>query len=221
MEHVNKEYAAMLHESGLHPYSQCIIASNKENIWNVCTVNEEAYNNIIEPLCDDKFKDFYIEYDDFNVKILDKKLDVISKKEFMDKYYFEDSDRVIKLQFRTPSAFKRQGRYVFMPELELIYQSLMNKYDAASEDEELDSEELLDELVGHSNIIQYNLQSRYYSVGGVRIPSFTGEMTIKINGPQQMANFVNMLCRFGEYSGIGIKTAMGMGSIRIIERGKA
>ena len=35
-----------------------------------------------------------------------------------------------------------------------------------------------------------------------------------------MSKYVKMLVRFGEYSGVGIKTAMGMGAIRIVERGK-
>lgn len=32
-----------------------------------------------------------------------------------------------------------------------------------------------------------------------------------------MANFADVLLQFGTYSGIGIKTALGMGAIRLLE----
>ena len=39
-----------------------------------------------------------------------------------------------------------------------------------------------------------------------------------MTGPQQFVNLMNLLVRIGEYSGVGIKTAMGMGAVEIIER---
>ena len=53
---------------------------------------------------------------------------------------------------------------------------------------------------------------------GVRIPGFQGEVTIKINGPQQMVNMAWMLAEFGTYSGVGIKTSLGMGGMMILEK---
>lgn len=40
-----------------------------------------------------------------------------------------------------------------------------------------------------------------------------GKITIKIRGTQTMTNFANMLFKFGNYSGVGIKTSIGMGAI--------
>ena len=34
-----------------------------------------------------------------------------------------------------------------------------------------------------------------------------------------MADFANLLFRFGTYSGVGIKTALGMGAIKLMEKG--
>ena len=47
-----------------------------------------------------------------------------------------------------------------------------------------------------------------------------GRITLKITGPQQFVNLMHLLIRIGEYAGIGIKTAMGMGAVEIIERKK-
>lgn len=50
MEHVEKEYAAFLHENRLNPYSQCLMQEGNDKIWYVRTMNEEAYEKILLPL---------------------------------------------------------------------------------------------------------------------------------------------------------------------------
>lgn len=39
-----------------------------------------------------------------------------------------------------------------------------------------------------------------------------------IKGPETMARYVRMLAKFGEFSGVGIKTGMGMGAMKYIRR---
>ena len=141
----------------------------------------------------------------------------LESNDFMDQYYFTNANRYIKIQFQTPTAFKRRGEYVFFPDLPLIYQSLMNKYDAASQKETVVNEEVLEQLVQYSKVVQYRLRSCHYSVHGAKIPAFMGEITIRVSGPQAMVNFINMLLHFGEYSGVGIKAAMGMGHLKVLE----
>ena len=53
---------------------------------------------------------------------------------------------------------------------------------------------------------------------GIKIPSFVGEVTIRINGPEQMVNLANMLLKYGQYSSIGIKSAMGMGAVLVEDK---
>ena len=43
-------------------------------------------------------------------------------------------------------------------------------------------------------------------------------LDIKINGTNQIVSLLHMLLAFGEYSGIGIKCALGMGAVAIEER---
>lgn len=96
----------------------------------------------------------------------------------------------------------------------------MNKYDAAVGDNIMWDEETLEQLCENAQIVRYDLKSVSFSLEGVRIPAFVGKITIKINGTKTMADFANMLVEFGTYSGVGIKTALGMGCIRQLkERG--
>jgi len=92
----------------------------------------------------------------------------------------------------------------------------MNKYDAAVRDEGMTDEDTLEQLCENAQIIGYDLKSVNFSLEGVKIPSFIGRLTIKMYGTSTMSNFANMLFRFGTYSGVGIKTALGMGSFKIL-----
>ena len=148
--------------------------------------------------------------------VVQKQMQQKTKSEFMDQYYFKDAGRYLNIEFRTPAAFKSQGEYVFLPELRLLYQSLMMKYSASSDDEAAEDEDVLEQLIAYSRVSKYRLRSCIYSLHGVRIPAFLGQLSIRVSGPQAMVNFLHMLFRFGEYAGVGIKTAMGMGNIKLV-----
>lgn len=79
-------------------------------------------------------------------------------------------------------------------------------------------EETLEQLCENAQIVKYDLKSVNFPLESVRIPSFIGKITIKMNGTQTMANFAKMLFEFGTYSGVGIKTSIGMGCIKLLER---
>lgn len=42
---------------------------------------------------------------------------------------------------------------------------------------------------------------------------------LKCTGNKEFRSLMNMLIKFGEYSGVGIKNSMGMGAIRLREQG--
>lgn len=217
MQHIDCDYAEQLHMQSLNPYSQHMEITDKK-IWCISVLNEEAYRYIIEPLLKTEFQEFSIEKKDIHVRIKSKELRTKSKRELLSDFYDGQSEKYLTLQFMTPTAFKSNGRYVIIPEVRYIYQSLMNKYSAVSKDMDMYDEETLEQLETNSVITGYRLSSTSFPLEGVRIPSFKGEITIRINGTGTMARFARFLAEFGEYSGVGIKTAMGMGAIRIKER---
>jgi CRISPR-associated endoribonuclease Cas6 len=95
----------------------------------------------------------------------------------------------------------------------------MNKYSAASMDGmEMFDEDILEQLVLNSEITWYRIRSTGFPMEGVRIPSFMGTIRIRLHGTDTLARYARFLMRFGVYSGTGIKTAMGMGAIRLNER---
>jgi hypothetical protein len=128
-------------------------------------------------------------------------------KDLVSRFYLEKSERVFRVRFLTPTSFKSAGEYVFFPQPRLVFGSLMRKYAAVSANSGEDDEETLQALTDSAKIVRYNLKSEYGTIGHVRLPAFCGMAVIKLSGPQPLINYAHFLLRFGEYSGVGIKTA--------------
>ena len=216
MSQINRDYAETMHISGLHPYSQCIEVQNGKTIWNINTTSKEAFEQIIKPLNEPEFQDFFIRQKQLGVRIKEKTVSTISKTEWLELCERKQEVLSIELSFITPTAFRSQSQYIFFPKIHLIYQSLLNKYATAFEMENMKSEEILEQLVESTRILQYNLKSCGYAMKSVKIPAFTGKLTLQIKGTQTLINTAYRLFQFGDYSGVGIKTAMGMGRMRVM-----
>lgn len=217
LERTRPEYAEKMHLSELHPYSQAIVRENGKNIWVVNALNKEAYEELISPLEKNDFKEFHLNHNDLEVEVISKEKMQKKKTSLMEEFYLNNGDKYINIRFRTPTSFKSDGKYIFYPDIYLIYRSLLTKYEAASIDETTYSDELLEQLATSTFITRYNLKSYKFNIGKGAVPSFIGNITLRVNGPQSMINFANLLFEFGEYSGIGIKTAMGMGNIELLK----
>ena len=131
MGHIDRAYGERMHEDGLKPFVQevCNIKED-EFIWRICTMTEEAKIQIIEPLM--KMDQFYMKHRELRLKVCERNLKEISYDTLIENYYFEEQPRNITIKFCSPTAFKSQGNYIFMPTVRLIFQSLIHKYDTFS-----------------------------------------------------------------------------------------
>ncbi|MDO4523076.1 MAG: CRISPR system precrRNA processing endoribonuclease RAMP protein Cas6 [Eubacteriales bacterium] len=211
----SQSFAEKMHISGLHPYSQAVGYENGRNIWKIHTLNDESYNELIVPMENADFYQFEITHNDWNVVIVSKQKIQISESEMMEQFYFSKGCRYIYIKFCTPTSFKTNGSYVIYPRVDLLYKSIFMKYEAASKNETLYSDELLEQMINSTQISSYRLQSCMYHIGKVPIPAFLGEITLRIGGPQSLVNFIHFLLQYGEFCGVGVKAGMGMGNIVI------
>ena len=217
MEKIDPGYAEYLHMTGAHPYSQNIQVKDNLIYWNINALSDEAEKQLIHPLLNSDDTSIFLSHRQETLEIIDKTVKKCSYDELVHKYYFGSNGRNLTLQFLTPAGFKQGGRYCIFPTGRLIFQSLMQRYDAGAEDSSIFSEELVEEFEQYTEITDYKLRSVRFSMEGVKIPSFIGECTIRIKGPQQMVNVAHMLAHFGEFSGVGIKTGLGMGALSVRE----
>lgn len=217
MEWLPADYAGKLHQNRWNPYSQHL--ERRDGVWHwlIHTFEEEADEKIGAAVLDPGREEIELKHGPTRIRILDRQVTAADTDQLLNQYYFQDAPRSIRVSFQTPTAFKRQGEYLNYPDMRCVYQSMILKYDAVTAGTGEVVEPVLEELTANTRVKQYRLRSGSFHMEGVRIPSFMGELLLTLGGSQTLTNYVHFLFHFACYSGIGIKTAMGMGSIDIQE----
>lgn len=119
----------------------------------------------------------------------------------------------ICLTFVTPTAFRQAGRYAIFPQERLIVQSLAQRWTAVFPQCPLEDGDALEAMLTGLHIVDYNLRTTRFPLKGVRIPGFTGTCTLESRLPPPLHQLCAALLSFSRYSGIGIKTTIGMGAV--------
>ncbi|MBR2283904.1 MAG: CRISPR system precrRNA processing endoribonuclease RAMP protein Cas6 [Ruminococcus sp.] len=217
MEKIPTEYASLLHSLPIRPFSQYVWnspdsgggnAGNSGNVWTVNTLTQEAYENIAVPVL--SLREAYIKHK--------KDLIVFGEPEIR----YDSCDELLErnsggtgavLQFLTPCAFKAAGSYVNIPDIRMMFTGLAKRFDSIYGIEDNDYDALSAELLRCVATPDFRIESTVFQTEGVKIPAFTGYISLRTKGSPEFRSYVSMLCSFAEYSGIGIKTALGMGHV--------
>ena len=218
MDQIDEGYAAELHLQQVHPYSQCLLTEGDRKYWCIRTLDQRAYENIILPMM--RVNGFELNKGSIHADVGSRTCRTLEKNALLEEFYDGRGLRCFDLEFQTPTAFKSGGRYVFYPDLMLLYQSLMNRYTLSSADMEMRDPDTLEQMVQGSEVLRYRLQTVPFPMEGVTVTGFKGTLRIRLKGTDTMARYIRLLMRFGEFSGVGIKTGIGMGAIRYMEIGK-
>jgi CRISPR-associated endoribonuclease Cas6 len=201
------------HTENVRPFSQYVVpAQNQSFTWHIGIVGTLA-QEIAQIL--DKAQELRIEHKNLTVKISDRITESITEKDLCEKYLASKSTtNRWEIQFLTPCTHKSQGKYVLYPQVDLIFQSLMNHYAPFAETITVDDIEVLKHITENSMITNYFLRSHRFFVEDNKILGYTGKIQITSFGPEPLLRYISLLLSLAEYTGIGIKTALGMGGCR-------
>ncbi|MCR5021641.1 CRISPR-associated endoribonuclease Cas6 [Ruminococcus sp.] len=220
MEKIDTAYADELHISRAHQYSQYIAGEDGCVVWNINALDDQSADNIIKVLNSDTFDKAELKSKDITLNVVSKELDTLSYDDLLNEYYLDGkSARYITIRTITPTAFKSNGKYVIFPSSKLILNSIAKRYDAFSGSTSILDDQLSDYIEENTDIVEYDLRSVKFSLEGITIPSYIGTVKIKLSGNREFICLMNMLLRYGEYCGTGIKTSLGMGAYKIIHTG--
>lgn len=217
MEHIDKDYATALHEQRLRPYSQYLAYNKEENVWDwqLAVLNEQAQQELLAP-AEVLPNKFLLKHNNVEVEIVDRKLlPAITYDELAGKHFLNDSKlRYIDLQFVTSCSFKRDGGYVIFPQPELLISGLLRKWNIFADSNKLQERNLVASLCSEIYVADYRMQMQSFPIEGIRIPAFRGTYRLGLRNNMMANKVLTMLFDYAQYSGIGIKTALGMGGIR-------
>lgn len=208
-----EETAVWLHEQGETPVSQFLYQDRQTKLtyWQVGLLGKAAVQ-IFAPILD-------------NLTVLKTNIDDVplilcscqklTAPELIEKARSLPESKRITLRLLSPMAFKQSGHYAILPETKLIVQSLMNKWNSSFPDYPLDDADAAQMLMSGLRISDLSIRSTRYSLKANRIPGIIGSITIDASLSVPMMEIWKMLICFSSFSGIGIKTALGMGGAAI------
>jgi CRISPR-associated endoribonuclease Cas6 len=129
----------------------------------------------------------------------------------------EAADRYVNFRFASPTGFHRNGRQVPYPLPELVIGSLLERWNAfAPIAFPAEARRYAEECLYLS---QLQIRSRGVKVAAGYEIGLVGSVSFgTLNYDRYWMSLMQTLARFSYYSGVGVKTGMGMGQCRNAER---
>ncbi len=123
----------------------------------------------------------------------------------------------ITLSFMSPTAFNMSGNYfALVPEPVLVWESLIRSWNSYAPDSlYIERQVLRDTLRRNITIIAYDLSTHILHYPKYTQKGFTGTCTYHLPQEEEQAAQLTRLAAFARFAGVGYKTTMGMGQVRM------
>lgn len=207
------EVADFLHEQGETPMSQCLWydRTTEQYCWKVSVFGDSLIGAVAPVL--DELSELALNTGKVSLRCTEKTQ--FSSETFVTTALSAPVSNRCTLRLPVTASFKQNGRYVLLPQEHLILQSLLNKWNAFCPEIPLNDPDAVRMLENGIRISDYSLRSGRYPLKDQKIPGFYGSLTLRVSLPAPLMEIWNILCHFSEYSGVGIKTALGMGGVTL------
>lgn len=217
MELVGTEYASELHERALRPYSQYIYFDKEKGqyIWHISAVTADAVTRIIRPVM--AIPDtVYLKQKHGNIYIQSRRiLEETTYQSLMEKFWSGEQEFTqAQIHCMTTTTFKVDQQYTVFPEAFRIYRYLLRQWNQFTSFEKMDSADLLSAVEDAVSIRDYHLRMGRYGLEGITIKGFRGRIVIQFKRNLVMQRIVSLLTYYSQFTGLGIKTALGMGGVK-------
>lgn len=217
MERLPEGLAAFLHTQNLRPYSQCIYRGRDtgSTLWRIGTLDGAMGQAVQDALCG--MDELFLKQKNYAVSVRHVRcVRQCSYTELADECFLSaQAPQGARLSFLSPTSFKRDGAYVLLPELLLIVQSLLVRWNRFSKDVRIEEEGLAQKLAAACRLTRYALHTAPFSLEGYTMYGFRGQMSLRFAGTDMVRRILGTLAAFAPYAGIGIKTALGMGAVDV------
>lgn len=215
MSVIDSAFAEYFHHNSTNPYTSCVYRDkeSKKFIWRITTFNKKAYDMIVSYFLENDIKSIFLENKNLEVTVKSFSLNKTSFEEL----YFNVNNKN-KIILISPTSFKSEGTTHIFPNIKILLSGIIAKINKHSDSIKLEDEKIIKEFLDKVYIYDYNLKTQVFHVEKIKIKGFIGSMNIAIRGEDQVLNqILNFLIMVSEYTGLGIKTSLGMGGVLIGE----
>lgn len=206
------EYVDELHRQGETPISQCLYEEKTNTYWKIHLLDQATSDGLSSVL--NNLKTLPINTGEIGLELINQ--ETLTAETLIKSARENNSERFFSIHILSPTAFKQSGRYSVLPDKELILQSLFNKWNTVFPSYPLEDEDAFHMLLDGIRISDYNLRTTRFLLKDNKVPGFIGNFRIDTNLSAPLMDIWKTLLSFSECSGIGIKTALGMGGVSII-----
>lgn len=219
MENLSPEMTSLLHQStGYSPLKQRLILEKHKSFvtWEIVSFLPTLSTEILNFF--ETSNTLHLKQHDIVINLESLIVEDIDLNSWIKNFWTRiDYPKFVTIQILSPISFKSDGSYKIFPDIRKFFRSLMLNFDAFFQEYKMYDLDTLDFIEKNVTIVDYNLRSTKFHLEGVKIPSFTGKLTFRINGTLPIMQLVHFLLAFGELSGVGIKTSLGMGKFKVIK----
>ena len=209
-----------LHQDGRQPFSQWLETDDRhEPVWHINILDDELAE-LMTGLIRDRDK-LYCKH--FHTDIIIKELEIKEQSlhEYLTSFIMKENvPERYRIFFRTPTAHKSQGEYTILPTINMIAGNLQKRFEQMDPECLIADPEIGQQITDNNKLIRYKLESRPFNLEGTKVFGYTGFMDIRFQGEDMLRKLSAALFSIAEWTGIGIKTALGMGGCRIINLDK-
>lgn len=212
MKEIDPSFAEYLHYNQTNPFTSCIVRerTGDKAYWRITTFNKTAYDEIIAPLTGGSSDSIYIEHKDMEFHIRNMR---VEKSSFEELYL--NAKRTPRLRLLTPTSFKSEGRTHIFPDVKVLLNGVINKINLHSDSIKIEDEHTLEEMMAGIYLREYNLRTAVFNMEKIKIKGFLGTLDVGLYGDPALLELLNFVLASAQYTGLGIKTSLGMGGINL------
>lgn len=209
MEMVPPAFGTAVHQNGLTPVRQFLEQAEDMLIWHISLFGQEA-SHVLCPILSSQ-KSFILQKPRVTFEVIQMQHITISEEQWL----FSQKDGLHHLVFHTPTCFKSQKQYQSLPTPRLLLQSLIASWNMAFPNCPICDEdgEGLDALAKGLVFTNFSLHHRSFFLKGHPIHGCIGSLTVENQLTGFHRQLANGLLTFSSYTGLGIKTTLGMGGV--------
>jgi len=206
------DFGENVHQDSVTPISQFFSCRDGRPVWTVTLLGESCEQSMGSVL--EQIDTFELTGEKIRLQVTERTCARIADAEELLRMA-AGHNGVHHLRFETAAAFKSQGQYVNLPTMRLVVQSLIKKWNGSIPECPIEDEDGqgMEAIAAGLRCRDFRLQNRTYWVKGRPVPGFVGSLTVEncLEGFHRQVG--DALLIFAEFSGIGIKTTLGMGGI--------
>lgn len=212
---VGNQQAYAWHQQQQTPLHQCLYRDGDQIIWRVALISQEAESVLAPKLS--SLRKIILNGRQWSLKLI--KQEEIPIEQLVQFHLFQQpAAKQFSIQWLTPTAYRVAGHYDTLPNIERMLNGLAQTWQKFYPDVGFWHSDMSQSWRNYCFYTRYRLQSTSFSFKKVHVPSFMGEATLSVTDHMPLARLVGLLISAGSWSGCGIKTALGMGGIRVLDQ---